>query len=324
MCNRHSAAIACLAFGLAALVPAASAVCTPFNGTSTLSGTSAYDCIIVNGTLTISGSVTCASSVIVNGTLNVTGKLNAGSITINGSGVVAMDGVASLGDVNVNGRLTVAGVVTASALDVHGSIDIEPDGVLTLTGAGDQTSSVTGFVNLEGEGATLAFTTWSHTFSGQGGIRGRDGGAVIDVGSGITLVNTGTIAGALTIQGAGTFVNQGAVDADTSGVLLLTVSTVGDSSGSGRWEATDAGATLRFSDPSGEDIDAFGWMAGEFLLTAGAVEFNSPLSTSGRLVMSGGLLKANANVAMGDDVTAYAEVTGGAIQVAAGATFTHD
>jgi hypothetical protein len=115
---------------------------------------------------------------------------------------------------------------------------------------------------------------------------------------------------------------QGILDANTSGVLLLTVNTVDDSSGAGRRRCTNGSAVLRFTDPTGESIGTFGPMEGEFVLSAGEIEVNTSLTTTGRLDISADTLDVNASLTMGSEGYSLA-MTGGTIDVAAGDTFRH-
>jgi hypothetical protein len=236
----------------------------------------------------------------------------------------------------VNGTLTISGTITTNCVDVGsgGLIVIKPGGKLILTGLLGQTSTINGSIILEGDGSELIFTLFSHTVSGSGEIVGEHDAAAISIALGVTLTNTATISGALTIKGAGNFVNFGVVNANTCGTLLVNVSgTLSDSAGD-RWRATAAGALLEFGDRL-DDFTTSISLSGDFTLShadaAIQVEemanLTSPFTTTGKLTISAGLFDARENVCMGQDAPAspvnHLDQTGGAIAVAAGKGFVH-
>lgn len=220
----------------------------------------------------------------------------------------------------------------ADTISVVGTLDIQAGRVLTLSNdATPSNSSVDGTINLQGSASTLRFVAANHSVSGDGAIVGLHDAARIEIGevdssTPVVFTNSATIRGQLVIADvtseSGSFSNQGTVNANVDGVLLITVSTVSDAAGSDRWMSTDADAVLEFSD----QIGSFGTMAGEFVLSAGVIEFNKELTGSAarHLTMSGGTLTVNQDLEMGNNSTAFAEITGGTIDVAAGMTFIHE
>jgi hypothetical protein len=217
--------------------------------------------------------------------------------------------------VGAGSTVTLNGNFTADCIKVEGTLNI--GGRLTLVGGGTSTVDGDGIVNLTGPTSELAFTRLPHIVQGLGQIVGKHDDAKIMVASGLTLISAITIGGALQIQGDGSFVNNGRVCANSSGVLLVSAASVQSSAGNGRWQSTVCGAKLALA------ASSYANMHGGFKLIDGVIEINSPLTTSGRLEMSGGLLNVNADLAMGDDTTSFADVTGGQVLVAAGATFIH-
>lgn len=224
-------------------------------------------------------------------------------------------------EVGWGSTVTLNGNFTADCLDVAGTLNV--GGTLTITGP---VSTVDGTVNLTGSSSKLKFTnTGSTSIEGNGKLAGQNDSAQVSIASGTCLTSYITICGALAITGAGRFTNQGTVDANASGTLLVAANTVADSAGENRWKSTHAGAVLKFSDPASACIGQFGIMAGEFVLSAGVIEFNTALigASSRHLTMSGGALHVNEDLTMGNNSTDFAEITGGTIDVAAGATFVH-
>ena len=202
-----------------------------------------------------------------------------------------------------------------------GTLNIYSPVTLTLNGGG--TSTVNGTINLLGAGSELKFTTYNHSVIGNGAIVGQHASAKIAI-DGYTLINCITISGRLEItDGASTgiFINQGRVRADASGTLEISVDEVRDSS-QGLWQSMHCDAILLF-DSTIATMTA-GNMDGDFELFAGIIRLDEPLTTDGRLMMSGGTLDVNQNTTMNaDNNSLFCYICGGTIEVAAGKTFTH-
>jgi hypothetical protein len=228
--------------------------------------------------------------------------------------------------VTVNGTLTLGGTLTTSCVDVNGVLTIQAGGKLILTGTNGQSSTVNGQIVLQGAASELAFTTFSHSISGPGRIVGRNNAARVTVASGITLTSSMTIAGNLSIDGAGSFTNYGVVEANSNGTLKVAVAGTLDDSLGDRWKASAANATLKFDAALGT-ISTDGMLSGNFVLSGAptaTIQNSEPgLVTEGRLQMSNGIVDVDEDLTLGDDASCYANITGGAVDVAPGKTFTH-
>lgn len=195
--------------------------------------------------------------------------------------------------------------VNCITVDSGGTLQVCAGNTLTLTGHGD--STVNGVVNLLGDSAELAFTTWSHTVYGGGSIVGFHDNAEISIVSGKTLTNETNIVGQLKITGDGTFVNCGTVEANSAGTILIDVGTLDDCAGTCRWVVSHVSAKLHFA----STIGTLNAMAGEFCLTAGTCEIDHALTTTGNLDIDGGTFQVDATSYFGT-----LEFTGGSIVVA--------
>ncbi len=238
-----------------------------------------------------------------------------------------------------------------TASDIAGYLDIQGTGAvviqagakLTLDGDGTaRTSSIAASarIYLEGSGAELAVIDDDHTLLGYGKVVGQHDDARITVTAGETLTNylaavdpsTAGITGHLEMSGAGSFTNQGIVNADTSGTLLVNVSGTLDDSSSGQWRASAASSLLEFGNAL-DDPNAALALVGDFFITHASAEIQidemtgytgaAPFFlTTGHLEMSGGTLDIDENTQMGSEGES-ASITGGQIVVAPGMAFTH-
>jgi len=237
-------------------------------------------------------------------------------------------------------------LTTAAALDIDSASGGTSAGVLRLDNASSQltltgavTHEIDGEIRLEASGATVNITTNNSTFSGAGMINGQDDGAVIGIAEDQTLTNrlaTIGIVGALQITSSGKFHNQGIVEADyDGGTLLIDVSGSGGTvpltdTGVAKWRCS-CGGKLEFSNSLDDQSQPVS-LAGDFFLSGADSEIHFDaqsyvgtfFTTSGRLVMSAGLLDVDESVTMGTSITETAEITGGTIDVAAGKTFRHN
>lgn len=239
-------------------------------------------------------------------------------------------------------------VAEAFLVNSGARIDIEPSAgsAATLTvgdGSAARTSELLQSAELRllptvsGNVATLTFhTSQDHTIQGAGTLDGRDDLAVISIPSNRKLTNslsTVGITGNLEISGAGSFTNQGFVEANNSGTLELAMTgTLEDATGD-HWKATAANAILKF-DSALVTISTDGKLAGNFVISGAStaeIEINEPnFVTEGWLQMYNGLLDVNENFTVGDNSSAFMSVSddGAAgspvIDVAAGKTFIHN
>jgi len=171
------------------------------------------------------------------------------------------------------------------------TLNINDGKTLQITGdSGTTSSTITGTLNLTAANSKLNVTDNDHTFTGTGTIVGQHADAQIDLGGNVTLTNETTIAGILRIErtlvGGDTFRNDGTVNANASGILVINASTVADGS-NGEWTVTASGATLRF-DPDGSTQAT---LVGAFTVSAGVLDIDPPgLTTTGALTFTGGTI----------------------------------
>jgi hypothetical protein len=194
-----------------------------------------------------------------------------------------------------------AAVADRVRIEGTGTLNIKASSKLTLDSDGT-TSEVAASgskIQLLGSGAELAFISHAATISGPGELNGQDAGALLTV-DGVALTNalssTGITGKMQIVNGSsnGTFINQGIVDANASGVLAVSINNVQSTSSDRRWRSTAAGAKLDFS------AGSYTSMAGGLYLMAGEIEVNgTALTTAGRLEASGGTLDVNAALTMG-------------------------
>lgn len=182
--------------------------------------------------------------------------------------------------------------VTTATVDhfyVPGTLNIQAGKKLTVDGSDFSTSHVGGTLNLEGSGSELAFVDNDQTISsieGFGKLVGMNDSAQITVALDITLKNSGffVIEGNLKITGNGTFDNQGNVRANVNGTLEVSTAGLKDTSG-GKFEVSGGnGAVLKFSTTGA----ATPVLAGEFEVSAGVLDIDSSLVTTGKLTQTGG------------------------------------
>jgi hypothetical protein len=200
--------------------------------------------------------------------------------------------------------------------------------------------------------ATLTFTGPHHFFSDGifgGSVIGKSDDATIDLptsGRGLTL-NLVTLRGKCKVIGIGDLRNDGLVQADADGTLLIDISGFLSDSldsvpllGDPSWKATvppSGTAILRF----GSSIQhlggsGFGSLRGDFLIdnVDAKVQIDEmpnlsiDFKTTGRLKMMAGVLDAHNDTDMGSGASsppssAPLDMTGGNIVVAPGKTFTH-
>jgi hypothetical protein len=188
--------------------------------------------------------------------------------------------------------------------------------------------------------ATLAFVATSHFIRGGpdnpptiiGEIKGQDDDAAITIGTNETLTSyLLLIHGNLQIAGAGSFTNEGSVQADANGTLAVEIDGfINDTSGSNRWKATTppSGNSLLLFIGNLDSIELITF-SGEFVVNNANAKIQvddlpniDPFSTSGRLNMSAGTFEALDNVSFSGGGGAL-NMTGGQIIVHAGKTLTH-
>lgn len=181
-------------------------------------------------------------------------------------------------------------------------------------------------VILQGSAAELAFITDSaQSVSGSGKFVGQHAAAKVSIGSGVTLTNSAIIEGTLLIDGAGSFTNNGRVEANNvdDALVVQVTGTVDDSAGINRWIASAGGVTLQFASA----IGTLASMEGECVVSAGkllvSARASGTFTTTHRLKISGGTFEAAETTTMGN-ATNSLDMTGGKVLVAAGETFTHD
>ncbi len=217
---------------------------------------------------------------------------------------------------------------TVDCIIVHAGGRLYLGRTLTLTGPGP--STVDGLVGLYAPTSQLAFSTRDHAVEGSGSIAGYHEDAAISIADGITLTNAVTIRGVLQINGPGNFTNQGIVNANSNGMLLVNVSGTLNDNSSAEWRASAANAILEFGDAL-DDLDTALALDGDFYITSGEIQIDEMTEytgaapfflTTGHLEMSDGALDVHENTQMGC-AEENASITGGRIIVAAGVEFKH-
>jgi hypothetical protein len=228
-----------------------------------------------------------------------------------------------------------AAVARTVTVRLGGKIRVLPttsNASLTLgSGTADLTSGLSGPIELNTNNAahvaTLAFVSANHTLAvgptGGSFVRGFRDDAVIDIqtsGKALTIDTSTSIRGRLVISGAGDFTNQGFVSANANGGTLTVAvgGTVSDTStGDGnRWRVSATNGTLVFN------ATATG-LVGNFLVeSAGVLEIDHTVTTTGRLNQSQGTVQVNGSFTLGG-ASHHANLTGGSIIVAATEHFVH-
>jgi len=184
----------------------------------------------------------------------------------------------------------------AGDLDVRtgATLTIQSGKALAIWGADtDEVSDLTGTIYLASgaNDSTLQFTNGDHEVLGAGTIVGQGSNAVIQLGQNVAFTNDATIEGIVTIRVAsfnnGQFFNEGTVNANGSGVILLDVDLIEDDA-SGLWRVSAAGATLRFAS---QDTDTAAALDGDFTVEAGTLDVNGAgFDTTGLLTFTGGTI----------------------------------
>jgi hypothetical protein len=189
------------------------------------------------------------------------------------------------------------------SVESSGTLYIEQERTLTLDGTTSSTSYVDGLITLvqhptEGDDGSLEFTTTSHTLSptdpnAPGSIVGQDQGCLIALRSNsLGLISEVTIRGALTITEVSatstSFINNGAVEADTGETLEVSPGSIGDSSGS--WEVSAANGRLWINSSSSATHD------GTVTVGAGTLDVDATFQTTSEYTQTGGTLDVAAGV----------------------------
>jgi hypothetical protein len=165
----------------------------------------------------------------------VTSSTTVGFVDINADGITVLTGV----------TFTIAGesglsMAAGTFLDLNGSAKLQ------LTGGGDHL--VDGQVNLNGSSSKIEILDFDSGFYGTGRILSDDSETAelnIEAGVTFTLILDTTpnpdepfdLEGVLKITGLGSFVNNGKVDANITGVLEVS-DTLASYSGLGTWQAS--------------------------------------------------------------------------------------
>jgi hypothetical protein len=194
---------------------------------------------------------------------HVTSSTTVGFVDVNADSITVLPGV----------TFTIAGesgltIATGTFLDLSASARLQ------ITGGGDH--QVDGDVNLIGDYSTIEILDCDAGLYGVGRILSEiyeEAAINIEAGVTFTLILDTTpspdepfdVEGALEITGSGSFVNNGKVWANATGVLLIG-ETLASISGLGTWEASgDTDAILRFG-----GVDTGCGLTGRFVLKGGA------------------------------------------------------
>ena len=187
-------------------------------------------------------------------------------------------------------------ITEAGGLYIFGSSDGYGPGKLLLDGAGTAlltgggTSTIDGLLKLKVSGATLEIASNDHALTGDGKIIGQDNAAQIEIDSGLTLTSELSIEGALEIHASsGTFINEGLVNADGTFSDKIVTLFSGMFSGDGQWKASGSGATLHF-----RAFITVNPLAGDFAVSAGTLDIDESVCTTGNLTFTGGTIAVNA------------------------------
>jgi hypothetical protein len=185
-------------------------------------------------------------------------------------------------------KLTVTG---AGGLTIEAGAKLYVDngsGAVVLTGGG--TSTVNGRIYLQCSGSEFEVDDASQTLEGSGKIIGENNGAKITIAPGTTLTSAITIEGALEIGGgttplaahllgAGTFANNGLVEANRANETLTIHDGTIEGSCDGEFKVATSGATLWFRSAVG-DIDETN-MGCTFTQSAGTFDIDINIDTRG-------------------------------------------
>jgi hypothetical protein len=233
-------------------------------------------------------------------------------------GVLEIQGAGVLNTGTYNLELSLAGGLQLS--DALAELNVGAGGLILCSEDSTTTKhNIDGDVYLTSSTSVLQFSTDDAEITGDGAIVGQDDSAQIDIATATkTLTSNVAIEGKLQIGGSGIFTNQGTVDANASGTLLVSVATANSSDQDGRWRSSNGDAQLELS------AGSYSSMAGGFTITAGEIVVTDvALTTTGRLQMTGGLLDVQKDLTMGD-ATHHASISGGGVQVADGEAFLHN
>jgi hypothetical protein len=144
-------------------------------------------------------------------------------------------------------------------------------------------------VILEGAASELKISA-TLTISGDGSLEGKSNTALITIADGLTFTSETTIKGQLQIvqvAGGGTtrFINatNGLVHANVAGTIDLNVDALDDGTNRspGNWQVSNASAFLKFS-------TAGTLLSGNFTVSAGILDINENVTTTGDLDFTGG------------------------------------
>ncbi len=210
-----------------------------------------------------------------------------GSMTVAQGGVLLIQGLSTFevsGSLDADGEVGIAGNGTLvlsedGTLSVGGMMTLDDQGSLVLANGG--TSIIDGDIVLIGDLTTLAVETADHTLAGSGMIEGRANLARLTVEDRLTLTSRIAVVGALRIEaGAGTFVNDGVVEADENAPFRDTLALVsGTYTGNGEYRVTASGAKLRF----GLGVVATGIAADFHVSGGGVLDIDENVTTTGKL-----------------------------------------
>ena len=174
-------------------------------------------------------------------------------------------------------------------VEVGQELDIRTNQTLTLNNGSSEDSVIAGTLDLEASGSELEFTTNNHQISGAGKIDGSSDSARLRISSAITVTVSQhtSVTGAMEIRaGSGTLDNDGTVEADNAGAGNSTLTCFdGTFAGSGEYKVSTVGATMQFS----SGISDTG-MAADFTMTAGTLDVNEEVVTTGEYSQTGGTL----------------------------------
>jgi hypothetical protein len=273
------------------------------NGTLRLEG----DQLSVPGTLTVNGDAAIGGGLTITGTTSsVNGTM---TIALNG-GLIVKDG-ATLpvsGALAVDTALTITGDGSTLILTNGGMLSLE--GQATVAGGLNQSAParlvlanggstlLNGTIRLANCTAAIEIAGGDHSLTGAGTILGECNSvtdpletARIVLTDPVKLTSAVTIAGALQIQAkSGTFVNEGLVNADgrfSDKTVTLHGGTFG---GDGEWKVSGLGATLHFG-----ALVTVNPLGGDFTVSAGTLDIDESVCTTGDLTFTGGTIDVNAS-----------------------------
>jgi len=198
--------------------------------------------------------------------------------------------------------VTVNSSEACQSMSVHGDclLDVVTSGTLAVGSADGQTSNIAGIVRLPNSTSIVRFD-YDHTIaplnSVYGFVRGVDNSARVQLADNAQLTNQIYIEGALQLEPVTDDADDGtAFLNDTSGVvranlnngtLILEASDL--VAGAGAFQVSASGAILRFNVG---DLS----LTGQFTASAGTLDFQASVTTSGQLSFTGGTIQVAASV----------------------------